>query len=244
MKLAIKFDGQLLIPIRTVPFFTDGFLDVVAIADIIASPDSYADEHHDAIVSAYKVDGLHIRPIPNSVFKTLAEEPCEEDRQQATTPASLRVAPAATLVTLSPLRQVFDMLVAHPRTWLISSVTIDPPVWNDQPAVQPAIRPLVLEGLDQLYARERVDSIANTQLLIKKAMNAVQARAATRGMRIDPLALPGTKAEFAQVIVSIETELARLSKATLIDYSKRLGYRWLRGTRSGQLRDLLGQAVP
>ncbi len=232
MNLITSVQGRRVTPLRAVPFLTDGIIDIVCAASMLADPEAYCDAQNSAIAEAYAVgDYGRLVYLGPDMFVELARQDRAADRDAAKEIKDFILAPPGIVVNVDAVHSLFDLLLQHPKLWENRSPDLTPPVWREALSLDPKIHARIIEGLEPLFDTSRADARAKTFQLIENAFHQLEERATMKGIRLNRTLLPGVKREFVQVIQQLEPALRRLAESTLIDYAKEIGFGWARGAR-------------
>lgn len=94
MNLVTTIDGQRVTPLRAIPFLTDGVIDVVWAANLVAYPEDYDGPRKIPPVNAYRMDDFgHLTYLPHFGFEPLAAQEESEDRKAAREIKDFTIAP-------------------------------------------------------------------------------------------------------------------------------------------------------
>jgi hypothetical protein len=236
MSLMIKAQGRRFLPLRAVPFVTDGLIDLPTIAHMFDDPEAFCDAQHDAVLCALKPQ-LSGKPLP------VPREPLTRCINAAGSCANALANPALAglVVDAVAVKALHDVLVHELGVHGRLPADAAPPVWNESPVLEASDRAVVLEKLPPQFmpAPSRVNSKADRLERILAAVDKAEEKALAAGVRFDRTELPGTKAQFTRLLASFDRAITARARATLHDHYFEAGLRWKQGSKPKDAAALL-----
>lgn len=228
---------QVAIPLRALPFITQGMFEPSEIVELFYDPETHAEVGVDPPQCHHYVNATgSVATVHAGTWKALRKRVAALAATDHTLQL-LAILPAGMFVWYADFKRYYEYLITMTADAEARGARTAPAGewgWDESVTLLPAEREVVWQGFETLASavpqrrrREAVNAKRPRQELLNAKIQAVITRANAAGLAIDTKDMPGNKSDLVTILLANGSP--RRAHSTYFGDFKDLGYRWSGG---------------